>query len=155
MVQRSYFLNQMESAKHLSFNLLLAVSGHPCPAWGTIGQWRLWLLEIYARLRLNWGMCFFPQFTLLRLYRYNVYINLQYKNKLTQAPVAHTCNPSYSGGRDQEDRGSKPAQENTSWDPIWKKPKHTHKKRADRVAQGVGPEFKSQYWKKKKEYLEP
>jgi hypothetical protein len=23
-------------------------------------------------------------------------------------PVAHTCNPSYSGGRDQEDRGSKP-----------------------------------------------
>jgi hypothetical protein len=25
------------------------------------------------------------------------------------APVAHSCNPSYSGGRDQEDRGSKPA----------------------------------------------
>jgi hypothetical protein len=24
--------------------------------------------------------------------------------------VAHTCNPSYSGGRDQEDRGWKPAQ---------------------------------------------
>jgi hypothetical protein len=24
-------------------------------------------------------------------------------------PVAHTCNPSYSGGRDQEDRGSRPA----------------------------------------------
>jgi hypothetical protein len=23
--------------------------------------------------------------------------------------VAHTCNPSYSGGRDQENRGSKPA----------------------------------------------
>jgi hypothetical protein len=23
--------------------------------------------------------------------------------------VAHTCNPSYSGGRDQEDQGSKPA----------------------------------------------
>jgi hypothetical protein len=23
--------------------------------------------------------------------------------------VAHTCNPSYSGGRDQEDRSSKPA----------------------------------------------
>jgi hypothetical protein len=22
---------------------------------------------------------------------------------------AHTCNPSYSGGRDQEDQGSKPA----------------------------------------------
>jgi hypothetical protein len=26
-----------------------------------------------------------------------------------QEPVAHACNPSYSGGRDQEDRGSKPA----------------------------------------------
>jgi hypothetical protein len=24
-----------------------------------------------------------------------------------QAPVARTCNPSYSGGRDQEDHGSK------------------------------------------------
>jgi hypothetical protein len=24
--------------------------------------------------------------------------------------VAHTCNPSYSGSRDQEDHGSKPAQ---------------------------------------------
>jgi hypothetical protein len=28
--------------------------------------------------------------------------------------VAHTCNPSYSGGRDQEDGGSKPAQANSS-----------------------------------------
>jgi hypothetical protein len=25
------------------------------------------------------------------------------------APVAHECNPSYSGGRDQENQGSKPA----------------------------------------------
>jgi hypothetical protein len=29
------------------------------------------------------------------------------KNQVT---VAHACNPSYSGGRDQEDHGSKPAQ---------------------------------------------
>jgi hypothetical protein len=28
----------------------------------------------------------------------------------SQALVAHTCSPSYSGGRDQEDRNSKPAQ---------------------------------------------
>jgi hypothetical protein len=27
----------------------------------------------------------------------------------SQAPVAHAHNPSYSGGRDQEDRSSKPA----------------------------------------------
>jgi hypothetical protein len=26
--------------------------------------------------------------------------------KLSQAPVAHTCHPSYLGGKDQEDRGS-------------------------------------------------
>jgi hypothetical protein len=31
---------------------------------------------------------------------------------LSQALVDHPCNPSYSGGRDQEDRGSKPAQGN-------------------------------------------
>jgi hypothetical protein len=29
------------------------------------------------------------------------------------AQVAHTCNASYSGGRDQEDHGSKPAQANS------------------------------------------
>jgi hypothetical protein len=29
---------------------------------------------------------------------------------MSRALVAHTCNPSYSGGRDQEDFGSKPAQ---------------------------------------------
>jgi hypothetical protein len=28
--------------------------------------------------------------------------------------VAHACNPSYSGGRDQEDCGLRPAQENSS-----------------------------------------
>jgi hypothetical protein len=37
-------------------------------------------------------------------------------------PLLSACNPSYSGGRDQEDHGSKPAQENSSWDPISKKP---------------------------------
>jgi hypothetical protein len=31
------------------------------------------------------------------------------------------CNPSYSGGRDQEDHGSKLAQENSFQDPISKK----------------------------------
>jgi hypothetical protein len=36
--------------------------------------------------------------------------------------VAHVCNPSYSGGRDQEDCGLKPAQENSSRDPILKIP---------------------------------
>jgi hypothetical protein len=56
--------------------------------------------------------------------------------------VAHAYNPSYSGGRDQEDRGLKPAWANSSRDPILKNPSQ---KRAGRVAQGVGLEFKRQY----------
>jgi hypothetical protein len=36
--------------------------------------------------------------------------NIIMKNKIySQVLVAHACNPSYSGGRDQEDCGSKPA----------------------------------------------
>jgi hypothetical protein len=36
--------------------------------------------------------------------------------------VAHACNPSYSGGRDQEDSGSKPALANNSVRPYLEKP---------------------------------
>jgi hypothetical protein len=57
--------------------------------------------------------------------------------------MAHAWNPNYSGGRDQEDCGSKPAQANSSLDPI------TKKEGAGGMAQGVGPEFKSQYCKNK------
>jgi hypothetical protein len=52
--------------------------------------------------------------------------------------VAHTCNPSYSGGRDQEDHSLK---------RLYLK-KTLHKKRGGGVAQGVGLEFKPQYCKK-------
>jgi hypothetical protein len=48
--------------------------------------------------------------------------------------VAHTYNPSYSGGRDQEDHSSKPAQANSSQDPI-------SKKGGRGVAQGIGAEY--------------
>jgi hypothetical protein len=54
--------------------------------------------------------------------------------------VAHAYNPRYSQGRDQEDHSLKR-------DPISKK---TSQKRAGGVAQGVGPECKPQYSKKKK-----
>jgi hypothetical protein len=47
----------------------------------------------------------------------------------------------------QEDCGLKPAQQIVHETLSWK---HPHKKRADRVAQGVGPEFKLQYQKKEK-----
>jgi hypothetical protein len=58
--------------------------------------------------------------------------------------VAHTCNPSYSRGRDQEDHSLKPVWANSSQDTI---SKNTITKRAGGVAQGVGPEFKPQYCK--------
>jgi hypothetical protein len=38
--------------------------------------------------------------------------------------VAHTYNPNYSGGRDQEDHGQKTAHANSSQDPILKKTQH-------------------------------
>jgi hypothetical protein len=44
------------------------------------------------------------------------------KKQLRWVPVAHACNPSYSGGRDQEDHVLKPAWANNSQDPISKKP---------------------------------
>jgi hypothetical protein len=53
----------------------------------------------------------------MRLYHYfnkNIFMNW--------ALVAHVYNPCYSGGRDQEDLGLKPALANSSQDPILKKP---------------------------------
>jgi hypothetical protein len=64
------------------------------------------------------------------------------KGKKSQPLVTHSCNASYSGGRDQEDRSSKTTWADSSWDPISKKTLH---KRAGGVTQCVGPEFKSQY----------
>jgi hypothetical protein len=48
----------------------------------------------------------------------------KYSEKRSNKPglVAHTCNPSYSGGRDQEDRGSYPACGNSSARPYLEKP---------------------------------
>jgi hypothetical protein len=61
--------------------------------------------------------------------------------------VAYACNPSYPGGRNQDDCGSNPAQAYSSVRPyLEKKPSQ---KRAGGVAQGVGPEFKPWYCKKK------
>jgi hypothetical protein len=61
------------------------------------------------------------------------------------ALVAHTCNPSYTGGREEEDCSSKPAQANSSERTYFKTTLH---KKAGRVAEGVSPEFKPQYRKK-------
>jgi hypothetical protein len=64
---------------------------------------------------------------------------------LSWVPVVHACNPSYSGGRDQEDHGLKPVQQIVHKILSQKNP---IQKRAGRVAQDVGPEFKPQYGKK-------
>jgi hypothetical protein len=53
----------------------------------------------------------------------------------SQGPVTHVYIPSYSGGSDQEDPGSKQAQENSLWDPISNTP--NTKNRACGVAQVV------------------
>jgi hypothetical protein len=68
--------------------------------------------------------------------------------------VAHTSNPIYSGSSDQEGQCSKSTWANSLQDPISKtkqtNKKHPLQKRAGGVAQGVGPDFKTQYCKKKK-----
>jgi hypothetical protein len=66
--------------------------------------------------------------------------------------VAHACNPSYSRGKDEEDRGLKPARANSSRDPISKK-KPITKTRAGGMAQGIGPEFKPHTAKKSNKYF--
>jgi hypothetical protein len=67
--------------------------------------------------------------------------------------MANACNPSYSGGRDQEDLSSKPAWANSSRDAILKK--ILQKRRAGGgVAQGVGLELNSSTTKKKKKKQE-
>jgi hypothetical protein len=60
--------------------------------------------------------------------------------------VTHFYNPSYSEGRDLEDCSLKPAQANSSQDPISKN--IPSQKWAGGVVQGAGPEFKPQYQKK-------
>jgi hypothetical protein len=51
------------------------------------------------------------------------------------APLSHAYNPSYSGGRAQEDLGSKSTLANSLRDPIWKIP--NTKNRAGGMAQAV------------------
>jgi hypothetical protein len=64
--------------------------------------------------------------------------------------VAHACDPSFSGGTDQEDCSSKQLEQKSLGDPISKK-ENLHK-RAGGVAQGICSEFKPKYHKKKKHF---
>jgi hypothetical protein len=61
----------------------------------------------------------------LKVYKYTLLDHRIFKKKnkkvFGQALVAHTCNPSYSGGRDQEDGGLRPVWVSSSQDSITKK----------------------------------
>jgi hypothetical protein len=70
-------------------------------------------------------------------------VHVSIKNK--NISQAQACNHSYSSSRDQENLSLKPDQANSSARPYLKK--HSSQKRAGRVAQSIGPEFKSQYQK--------
>jgi hypothetical protein len=69
------------------------------------------------------------------------------KLRISWTPVTSTCNPSYSGGRDQDDSGLKPAWANSSARPYLEKT--PSQERAGGVTQGIDPDFKSQYCKNK------
>jgi hypothetical protein len=65
---------------------------------------------------LLWAICFSSMaFVLLSDQTISIASGFCFMNKV---PVAHTCNPSYSVGRDQEDCLLKPTQANTSQDPV-------------------------------------
>jgi hypothetical protein len=63
------------------------------------------------------------------------------KLALKKVQVVLTHNPSYLGGRDQEDHGSKPTRANSSRRPYLEKP-------FTKKGWCGGPEFKPQYCKK-------
>jgi hypothetical protein len=69
----------------------------------------------------------------------HIYLEQLKLNRIGLVLVAHACNPCYSGGRDQEDPGSKPAPAISLLHSISQK--NPPQKRAGGVAQGVGPEF--------------
>jgi hypothetical protein len=69
--------------------------------------------------------------------------------------VAHTYNPSYSGGRDQEDCSLKPDQANNSQNPISKKKTFTKIRLVEWIkVKAVGSNPSMQKKKKKRERLD-
>jgi hypothetical protein len=68
----------------------------------------------------SWVPPYLPSYTFSLLHPEK----LSFKREGGQVLVAHSCNPCYSGGRDQEDHGSKPAQANSSTRSYLKKILH-------------------------------
>jgi hypothetical protein len=63
--------------------------------------------------------------------------------------VAHTYDPGYLGGRDQEDRVSKPVSDKWFAARPYLEKKNHHQKALVELLQGIGPEFKTQYQNQK------
>jgi hypothetical protein len=83
-------------------------------------MWSFWILIF--QLQLGFNEWFATKVNDLRI------VLIAYHKKdivrvihLSWVLVPHTYNPSYSGGRDQEDLSSKPMWANSWWDPISKK----------------------------------
>jgi hypothetical protein len=75
-----------------------------------------------------------------RLFHFNSSLFCTYFLKIRACQVlAHSCNSSYSGGRDQEDLHSEPAWANSLQNPILKNPTQ---KMIGGVAQSEGSGFK-------------
>jgi hypothetical protein len=107
----------------------------------------LWILDFY------WGSLWFKVFLCRALFWLSYFDSVKVLTSrihTSQAPVSHACNPSYSGGRHQEDWGSRPAWENSLRDPISKiAPTKRGQGRGPsaraRAYQVWGPKFKHQY----------
>jgi hypothetical protein len=95
--------------------------GAPCPPLQEPSLWTD-LSPIYTELLLGREIFLFcPWYPLLGLAK--TLTHRIFKNrKPSQVLVTHAYNPSYSGGRDQEDHSSRLAQANSSLFPILKIP---------------------------------
>jgi hypothetical protein len=71
-------------------------------------------------------MIFSSKLLLIKFYSFGSFHERTFFKTKLQAPVTHTCNPSYSRGRNQEDSGLKPAQANSSTRPYFEKTLHKH-----------------------------
>jgi hypothetical protein len=82
----------------------------------------------------------------LKIFRSITVMHFRRRKKcfLRQAQVAHACNPSCSGGRDQEDHSSKPPGQIVL---------ETLSRKTLSQKAGIGPEFKPQYHTKKKKFF--
>jgi hypothetical protein len=79
--------------------------------------------------------------------------------EISWALVVHTCNPTYLGGRDQENQGSRPEEANSSQDPHLQNNQSKMNRRCGSsgkapALQVQNPKFKPQYTKqtRKKSY---